>query len=241
MYLILMRLIYGLSRSGKNPTDMGTVHKEVRFRIYEGFAKYGAPPTPEDLARDTSLTISEIQTVLQELATTRNIVINEHYRILMAHPFSSIPLGFSVMGTSTLWWGGCAWDSFALPNLLSTEVVVATTCLNCSRAHSWRVDPDTPPQGQQIAHFLIPTSRMWDDVIHTCGNQRIFCDELCLKKWLKNSGNDYGYSMDLETLWNLSRSWYEGRLNYEYERREPSAALDYFKSVGLRGEFWGIK
>ena len=236
-----MRLIYGLSRSGKNPTDMGTVHKEVRFRIYEGFAKYGAPPTPEDLARDTSLTISEIQTVLQELATTRNIVINEHYRILMAHPFSSIPLGFSVMGTSTLWWGGCAWDSFALPNLLSTEVVVATTCLNCSQSHSWRVDPDTPPQGQQIAHFLIPTSRMWDDVIHTCGNQRIFCDELCLKKWLKNSGNDYGYSMDLETLWNLSRSWYEGRLNYEYERREPSAALDYFKSVGLRGEFWGIK
>jgi hypothetical protein len=241
MYLILMRLIYGLSRSGKNPTDMGTVHKEVRFRIYEGFAKYGAPPTPEDLARDTSLTISEIQTVLQELATTRNIVINEHYRILMAHPFSSIPLGFSVMGTSTLWWGGCAWDSFALPNLLSTEVVVATTCLNCSQSHSWRVDPDTPPQGQQIAHFLIPTSRMWDDVIHTCGNQRIFCDELCLKKWLKNSGNDYGYSMNLETLWNLSRSWYEGRLNYEYERREPSAALDYFKSVGLRGEFWGIK
>lgn len=220
---------------------METALKDVRFRIYEAFAKYGIPPTPEDLARDTSLTISEIQKVLQELATTRNIVIDEHYRILMAHPFSSIPLGFSVMGSSTLWWGGCAWDSFALPNLLSTEVVVATTCLNCSQSHSWRVDPNNPPQGQQIAHFLIPTSRMWDDVIHTCGNQRIFCDEICLKKWLESSGNDHGYSMDLMTLWNLSRTWYEGRLNYEYERREPSAALDYFKSVGLRGEFWGMK
>jgi hypothetical protein len=221
--------------------DMETALKDVRFRIYEAFAKYGIPPTPEDLARDSSLTISEIQKVLQELATTRNIVTDEHYRILMAHPFSSIPLGFSVMGSSTLWWGGCAWDSFALPNLLSTEVVVATTCLNCSQSHSWRVDPNTPPQGQQIAHFLIPTSRMWDDVIHTCGNQRIFCDEICLKKWLESSGNDHGYSMDLMTLWNLSRTWYEGRLNYEYERREPSAALDYFKSVGLRGEFWGMK
>jgi hypothetical protein len=221
--------------------DMETALKDVRFRIYEAFAKYGIPPTPEDLARDSSLTISEIQKVLQELATTRNIVTDEHYRILMAHPFSSIPLGFSVMGSSTLWWGGCAWDSFALPNLLSTEVVVATTCLNCSQSHSWRVDPNTPPQGQQIAHFLIPTSRMWDDVIHTCGNQRIFCDEICLKKWLESSGNDHGYSMDLMTLWNLSRTWYEGRLNYEYERREPSAALDYFKSVGLSGEFWGIK
>jgi hypothetical protein len=221
--------------------DMEAALKDVRFRIYEAFAKYGIPPTPEDLARDTSLTISEIQKVLQELATTRNIVIDEHYRILMAHPFSSIPLGFSVMGSGTLWWGGCAWDSFALPNLLSTEVVVATTCMNCSQSHSWRVDPNTAPQGQQIAHFLIPTSRMWDDVIHTCGNQRIFCDEICLKKWLESSGNDHGYSMDLMTLWNLSRTWYEGRLNYEYERREPSAALDYFKSVGLSGEFWGIK
>ena len=221
--------------------DMETALKDVRFRIYEAFAKYRTPPTPEELARDTSLTISEIQTVLQELATTRNIVTDEHYRILMAHPFSSIPLGFSVMGSSTLWWGGCAWDSFALPNLLSTEVVVATTCLNCSESHSWRVDPNTAPQGQQIAHFLIPTSRMWDDVIHTCGNQRIFCDEICLKKWLESSGNDFGYSMDLKILWNLSRTWYEGRLNYEYERREPSAALDYFKSVGLSGEFWGIK
>jgi hypothetical protein len=241
MFLILMRLIYGLLRSLKNLADMEAELKDLRFRIYEAFAKYGIPPTPEELARDTSLTISEVQAILQKLAATRNIVIDEHYRILMAHPFSSIPLGFSVMGSNTLWWGGCAWDSFALPNLLSTEVVVATTCLNCLRAHSWRVDPNTPPEGQQIAHFLIPTSKMWDDVVHTCGNQRIFCDELCLKNWLESSGNNYGYSMDLKTLWNLSRSWYEGRLNYEYERREPSAALDYFKSVGLSGEFWGMK
>ena len=236
-----MRLIYGLSRSLKNLADMEAVNKDVRFRIYDSFAKDGVAPTLERLADETSLTVSEIQLVLQELAATRNIVIDEHYRILMAHPFSSIPLGFSVMGSNTLWWGGCAWDSFALPNLLSTEVVVATTCLNCSQSHSWRVDPNNPPQGQQIAHFLIPTSRMWDDVIHTCGNQRIFCDEICLKKWLESSGNDFGYSMDLKILWNLSRTWYEGRLNYEYERREPSAALDYFKSVGLSGEFWGMK
>ena len=25
----------------------------------------------------------------------------------MAHPFSAVPLGFSVMGPETLWWGGC--------------------------------------------------------------------------------------------------------------------------------------
>jgi hypothetical protein len=46
----------------------------------------------------------------------------------MAHPFSAMPLGFSVMGARTLCWGGCARDSFALPHLLSSEseVLVAT-------------------------------------------------------------------------------------------------------------------
>ncbi len=220
---------------------MENLHKDVRFSIYNSFAKDGVAPTVNDLAEQTTSTISEIQFVLQELAAARNIVIDEQHRILMAHPFSSIPLGFSVMGPNTIWWGGCAWDSFALPNLLSIEVVVATTCLNCAQAHSWRVDPNTAPTGQQIAHFLVPTNRMWDDVIHTCGNQRIFCNDFCLKEWLSSSENDFGYSMDLETLWKLSRSWYEGRLNYDYERREPSSATEYFKSAGLNGEFWGIK
>ena len=49
----------------------------------------------------------------------------------MAHPFATIPLGFSVMGRATLWWGGCAWDAFALPHLLPDElaVLVATWLL----------------------------------------------------------------------------------------------------------------
>ncbi|WP_438854452.1 hypothetical protein [Agromyces sp. M3QZ16-3] len=39
----------------------------------------------------------------------------------MAHPFASIDLGFSAMGERMLWWGGCAWDSFAVPDLLAVR------------------------------------------------------------------------------------------------------------------------
>ena len=61
----------------------------------------------------------------------------------MAHPFSAVPLGFSVMGARTLWWGGCAWDSFALPHLLpgEDEVLVATRCPACGLPHAWSVEP----------------------------------------------------------------------------------------------------
>ena len=67
---------------------------------------------------------------LEELDRARHLALGGGGEIVMAHPFSAVPLGFSVMGDRTLWWGGCAWDSFALPHLLPgrAEVLVATRC-----------------------------------------------------------------------------------------------------------------
>ena len=160
----------------------------------------------------------------------------------MAHPFSSVPLGFSVMGESTLWWGGCAWDSFALPHLLTDEhdLLVATTCPNCKVALSWNLNRHSEPIGNEVAHFLVPTTHMWDDVVHTCGNQRLFCSRDCVDAWLTKNKLPMGYVMDLGTLWKLASKWYESRLTRGYVRREPAAAKEYFGSVGLSGKFWGL-
>ena len=57
---------------------------------------------------------------------------------------------------------------------------------------------------------------------------------------MTKTGNTQGYVMDLETLWNLASGWYQGRLERGYVRREPSAAKDYFRKVGLSGTFWGL-
>jgi hypothetical protein len=160
----------------------------------------------------------------------------------MAHPFSAVPLGFSVMGASTLWWGGCAWDSFAIPHLVDAEpeVLVATRCPSCASPHAWSVTRDHPPDGRQLAHFLVPVAHMWDDVMHTCGHQQIFCDEACVDAWLARSGHQRGDILDLATLWRLARGWYAGRLTRGYQRREPTQAADYLRNVGLVGEFWGL-
>ncbi|WP_435598237.1 organomercurial lyase [Streptomyces anulatus] len=160
----------------------------------------------------------------------------------MAHPFASVPLGFSVMGTRTLWWGGCAWDSFALPHLLKDEpdVLVATRCPACDTPHAWVVGRQAPPKGDQVAHFLTPMSRAWDDVVHTCGNQRLFCSTDCVDTWLHRTGHERGYVMDLLTLWRFASDWYTGRLDAGYVRRDPAAAASYFAEVGLHGSFWGL-
>jgi hypothetical protein len=74
---------------------------------------------------------------------------------------------------------------------------------------------------------------MWDDVVYTCSNQRIFCSEDCVAIWLNESGHQRGSVLDLQTLWRLAAGWYAGRLERGYVRREPSAAADYLRSVGL--------
>jgi Alkylmercury lyase len=213
----------------------------VRVAIYRTFAAAGSAPTPDEIGEALGITPSDVHTSLRRLADGRHLWLDADDRIVMAHPFTDVPLGFAVMGSRTLWWGGCAWDSFALPHLLpdDPEVLVATRCPACGAPHAWVVGRQAPPAGEQVAHFLVPAARMWDDVVHTCGNQRLFCSEQCIDDWLARTGNARGYVMDVDTLWRFASRWYEGRLERGYQRRDPSSSKDYFRSVGLIDPFWG--
>ena len=185
----------------------------VRLAVYRSFAATGTCPDSDGLAAALGTDEPDMRNRLRRLASARHLVLDGD-RVMMAHPFAAIPLGFSVMGSSTLWWGGCAWDAFSIPHLLTSEpdVLVATRCPACDTAHAWVVDRNRPPDGDQVAHFLVPSSRMWDNVVHTCAHQRLFCNDACVDTWLTRTGNERGYVMDLATLWRLARGWYDGRL-----------------------------
>ena len=216
--------------------------EDLRLAVYREFAGSGRAPGVADLAEATGIAPAAIESGLRELAAARHVVLDDQGQIVMAHPFSAVPLGFAVMGARTLWWGGCAWDAFAIPNVLrhEGEVLVSTRCPACLRPHAWNVGSERPPEGDQVAHFLVPVSHMWDDVVRTCSNQRLFCSRPCVELWLDRTGSPLGYVMDLATLWNLAAHWYDGRLHRGYVRREPAQAAAYFRSVGLTGPFWGV-
>jgi endogenous inhibitor of DNA gyrase (YacG/DUF329 family) len=213
----------------------------VRLAVYRGLAASGRMPAADALAAHASLSEAEVADALERLAAARHVVFDEEHRIVLAHPFATRSFGFSVMGGRTIWWGGCAWDAFAIPHLVHDEphALIATTCPACGRAHAWTVSRTEEPDAPQVAHFLVPVAHVWDDVVHTCSHQRIFCSEDCVDAWLSRTGNERGYVMDLPTLWRLAAHWYEGRLDSPYRRREPAEAREYFASVGLTGPFWG--
>jgi len=216
--------------------------EHVRLAIYREFARTGHAPDPVQIAALADVDPAELSEALARLAAMRHLALDANGSIVMAHPFTSLNLGFSVMGRDRLWWGGCAWDSFAIPNLVADEprVLVATACPGCDRPLAWYVSNTGPPTGEEVAHFLVPMSHVWDDVVQTCSNQRLFCTEGCVDSWLTATGRSKGYVMDLSTLWRLAQDWYTGRLESPYVRRDPEAAKEYFRSVGLRGSFWGI-
>jgi Alkylmercury lyase len=216
--------------------------EDIRLSIYASLATTGRAPDTAALAATLGTDQDEIEAGLRQLAAARHVALDADGRVVLAHPFSTIDLGFSVKGAHTLWWGGCIWDSFAIPHLVpdEPEVLVATTCQGCGRAHAWVVGRDGPPEGDQVAHFLVPAAHIWDDVVFTCGNQRVFCNDACLAAWLAQEGRRRGYATDLATVWRLASGWYAGRLDRGYVRREPTAAHEYLRSVGLSGSFWGL-
>lgn len=216
--------------------------EDLRLAVYGSFVAGERPPEVAALGTRFGVDPTDVAVGMRRLAADRHIVLGEADAVVMAHPFAAVPLGFSAMGMSTLWWGGCAWDSFALPHLLPDEspVLVATRCPACARPLAWNVDREQPPVGDQVAHFLVPVAHIWDDVVHSCAHQRIFCSSRCVDSWLAETGNHRGYVMDLSTLWRLAAHWYDGRLERGYVRREPAQAAEYFREVGLSGAFWGL-
>lgn len=215
--------------------------EDVRLAVFRSLADTGRLPS-EDALADAAGGAERVAAALQSLASQRAWALGADGRIVLAHPFATRSFGYSVMSSSTLWWGGCCWDAFAIPHLVPNcgPVVIAGACPACDRALAWRVDTSTPPTTSEVAHFLVPTSHMWDDVIHTCSNQLLFCGDDCVDTWLDDTGNDEGYRMDVATLWKFAAHWYDGRLDRGYKRREPAEALAYFRDVGLRGPFWGL-
>jgi hypothetical protein len=219
----------------------GRSDEDLRLALYGALATTGTVPTHAQLAEHLGIDEPAVREGMHRLAATRHVVLDDDDRPVLAHPFATRSFGFSVLGERTLWWGGCAWDSFAIPHLVDTEpsVLVATRCPACDAALSWVVDRTAPPRGDEVAHFLVPMTQVWDDVVRACSNQRLFCSADCVDRWLADTGLDRGHVMDLGTLWRLARGWYAGRLDRGYTRREPLSAAEYFRSVGLDGPFWG--
>jgi hypothetical protein len=213
--------------------------RELRQVVYREFVEEGRPPTAAEAARRLQIGVEEVLAGWGHLHD-RHVLVLDHDRvgIRMAHPFSATPMHFVVASAEQKWWGGCAWDSFGIMAALDRQVLVATTCLGCGRPLALLADPQAPPSEPYVAHFLVPASRWWDDVVRTCSNIRLACSRDHVEDWAGGGGERLGAIVDLGTMWRLGKVWYGDRLHDDHRRRTPGEATAVFAELGLTGPFW---
>ena len=216
------------------------VVERVRRAIYDTFASQGHPPSREQVRDLAAVDEAQVNEAVAELAAQRHLALDQSGNVVMAHPFTTVNLGFSVMGERNLWWGGCAWDSFAIPNLVKDEPSVLVPPpvrpATAPEADGLRGRPPEDPRSLTSLSREQGLGETWS----ACSNQRLFCSKDCVQDWLASTGHAHGYIMDLATLWRLASGWYSGRLDSPYQRKDPQGAADYFRGVGLQGPFWGL-
>jgi hypothetical protein len=58
--------------------------------------------------------------------------------------------------------------------------------------------------------------------------------------WLQATGSRRGYVASSQTMFDLSKDWYRGRLDEDWDPPTAEKAEAIFASHGLTGDFWRL-
>ena len=115
----------------------------LRARIFDAFARTGAPPPVDD------------SPTLRSLAEQHVVVLDGEGAVRMAHPFSVERDGATrVEARGRVWFGTCAWDGLGIVAALRLEDAVV---------ESGGVTVDEAA----FFHVAVPARHWWDDIEHT--------------------------------------------------------------------------
>jgi len=150
---------------------MGTENEalwHMRALVYRGFARTGASPALEELARELGLDEASTRSLLAELGRRHAVVPTEDGRgVLMANPFSAVPTPFRVTAGGVRFWANCAWDMLGIPAALGTDATIHATCATDGTGVELRVVDGVVVGEPGIVHFLTPFRHWYDDIRHT--------------------------------------------------------------------------
>lgn len=149
------------------PDDVAALW-QMRHRVYQGFARTGAPPSLDALARNLALTANEARATLRELGRRHAVTLTDDGdAVLMANPFSAVPTPFRVRAGEVGYWANCAWDMLGVPAALGVDATIDATWAVDGASATFRVEGGRVTGADGIVHFLKPFRTWYDDIRDT--------------------------------------------------------------------------
>lgn len=134
--------------------------RALRNRIYGRLVQLGRVPTLEETGVD--------EPTLRRLEDEHALVLEpDGAAFRMLAPFSGVPTPYLVEAAGRRWHANCAWDAFGIPAALGVDGQVSAVCLDCGDRLEIEVHDGSPARDDLVAHFLLPASRWWDDIVFT--------------------------------------------------------------------------
>ena len=121
----------------------------LRAEIFKALAATGSPPELPDSPD------------LRALADAHVVALDEHARILMAHPFATHHGGARVDAGERSWWGNGARDAFGIVHALGLADATITAQEVTLGVRGGE------PDGDAVFHVAVPAAHWWDDIAHT--------------------------------------------------------------------------
>ena len=141
----------------------------VKMEIYRTLAQTAVAPSSVEVARALGLGEADVRAAFSRLHGKRLLVPEpgDPSRIRMAPPFSGVPTAFPVDALGKRYYANCVWDAFGVAAALHSDAVSPASDAFNGESLTIEVKDGRPVAQPYVAHFAVPASRWWKDIVYT--------------------------------------------------------------------------
>jgi hypothetical protein len=140
----------------------------VKTAIYLWIASTTRTPTTGEIAGVLHASSDEVRQAYERLFRNRVLFLEtDGETIRMAPPFSGVPTQHRVRVGDRDYFANCSWDSLGIPAALHEEADVFSRCEQTFEPIHLHVGREGPELERVVAHFAVPASRWWADLVYT--------------------------------------------------------------------------
>ncbi|MCA9242848.1 MAG: hypothetical protein KDA32_02745 [Phycisphaerales bacterium] len=215
----------------------------MHHTVVRGFIDNGFGPSTAELAGELGISEDSASESLRRLESIHGVVLDpKSGQVWIAHPFSSTPTLFCVVGLAHRWWAPCIWCALGVAALVDeAEVRILTRLGGDGACCEFSTSAQSLASSGLLAHFPIPPARAWDNVHRHCACTLVFDSEKSITEWCARHRISRGEVLPLAHAAAFARIWYGDHLSREWRKPSLSDAQALFERAGLTSRHWRLE